>query len=105
MRTLSLPFRSPLFFQGLEFANTGYGTSIYFNNRNLQYFALLLDNNIIFANRSVIFNNYDYTVKPRFYGLMRKCNCPLLEKCPLFEKTLILPSVDTQYTFWLKSLY
>jgi len=39
------------------------------------------------------------TVKPRFNGLMRKCNCPL------FEKAQILSSVDAQYKFWLKSLY
>jgi len=28
----------------------------------------------------------------------------VIGKCPLFEKTQILPSVDAQYTFWLKSL-
>jgi len=43
-------------------------------------------------------NKYD-TVKPRFNGLMRKGDCPL------FKKTRILPSVDAQYMFWLKSLY
>ena len=44
------------------------------------------------------------TVKPRFNGLMRKCNCPLLENVR-YSKTRNLPSVDVQYTFWLKSLY
>jgi len=28
----------------------------------------------------------------------------VIGKGPLFEKTRILPSVDAQYTFWLKSL-
>ena len=36
---------------------------------------------------------------------MRKCNCSLLKKCPLFEKTHILPSLDAHNTFWLKSFY
>jgi len=29
----------------------------------------------------------------------------VIGECPLFEKTRILPSVDAQYTFWLKLLY
>jgi len=29
----------------------------------------------------------------------------VIGKYLLFEKTRILPSVDAQYTFWLKSLY
>ena len=29
----------------------------------------------------------------------------VIGKCPLFEKTRILPSVDAQCTFWLKSLH
>ena len=37
------------FFPELELANTGYGTSIHFKTKSLQYFALLLDNNIIVA--------------------------------------------------------
>ena len=47
------------FFKRLEIANTGYGNSDYFRNPNLQYFEILLDNNIIFANCYVIFKNYD----------------------------------------------
>jgi len=29
----------------------------------------------------------------------------VIGKCPLFENTRILRSVDAQYTFWLKSLF
>ena len=29
----------------------------------------------------------------------------VIGKCPLFEKTRILPSVNAQYMFWVKSLY
>ena len=44
------------------------------------------------------------TVKPRFNGFMRKYNFPFLENVR-YLKTRILPSVDAQYTSWLKSLY
>ena len=48
MRTLPSP-PEPRFFQGLELANTGYGTSIHFKNIDLQYFAILFKGNIIVA--------------------------------------------------------
>ena len=53
------------FFEELELANTKYVTSIHFKNINLQYFAMLLDDNIIFANHYVIFKNYD-NIKKKF---------------------------------------
>ena len=43
----SFPEFRNFFFKGLKLANTGYGTSIYFKNINLQYFAILLDNKLI----------------------------------------------------------
>ena len=55
----SFPEPCFFFFEGLEFANIEYGTSIHFKNINLQYFASFLDNNIIFTNHSVMFKNYD----------------------------------------------
>ena len=55
-----LPQNPTIFFEGLELANTEYGTSILFKNINLQHFAILSDNNIIiFADRYAIFKNYD----------------------------------------------
>ena len=41
--------RDFVFFQKLELANTGCGTSIQFKNKTLQYFAILSDNNVIVA--------------------------------------------------------
>ena len=64
---VTLPFspkpRYFFFFEGLEYANTEYGSTIYFKNINLQYFAILLDKNIIFANHYVTFKNYDNIFK------------------------------------------
>ena len=63
MGTLPSPPEPRYFFKGLELANTGYDTSIYFKNINIQYFETLLDNNIIFANHQVMFKNYDNVFK------------------------------------------
>ena len=54
MGTLPSSPEPRFFLEGLELAKTGYGTSIYFKNINLQYFAILLDDNIIFADHYVI---------------------------------------------------
>ena len=45
------------------------------------------------------------TVKRRSNGLPRKCNPPLLENVCYSKKTQILPSLNVNNTFWLKSLY
>ena len=63
MRTL-LSFQDPAIFfffcyEGFELANTGYGTSIHLKNVNLACFAILLDNNITFADYYVIFKSYE----------------------------------------------
>ena len=50
MRILSQPPEPCFFFQEPELANIGYGTLIHFKNITyLQYFAILLDNNIVVA--------------------------------------------------------
>ena len=57
----ALSFRTH-FSQGLELANTGYGTSFHFKTTNFQHFAILLDNNIIVATQllktMLIFKNF-----------------------------------------------
>ena len=59
MRNLPL-LQNPVFFQGLELANTVYDTSIHLKNINhLQYFAMLLDNKIYSSYAELLFKNYD----------------------------------------------
>ena len=60
---LALSPRILFFFEGLELANIGCSTSIHFKNINLQYFAILLDKNIIFSNCNVVLNNYNKILK------------------------------------------
>ena len=63
------------FFKRLEIANTGYGNSDHFRNPNLQYFEILLDKNIIFANCYVIFKNQHRS----HMSLMDRCLTRLIE--------------------------
>ena len=43
--------------------------------------------------------------QPSIQRINAEMQLSVIGKCPLFEKTRILRSVNAQYTFWLESLY